>query len=46
VIHGKVNAHREATLELQVRGPEGQVQEMEAVIDKGRVIFDHSVQLG
>lgn len=35
MILGKVNANREATLWLQVRGPAGQVQEIEAVIDTG-----------
>jgi clan AA aspartic protease len=35
MIHGSVNARREATIRLLVRGPHGQEQDVDAVIDTG-----------
>jgi len=35
MIIGTVNANREASIRLQVRGPDGHEQEMEALIDTG-----------
>jgi len=38
---GVVTAEREAALRLTIRGPQGQEQEVEAVIDTGSTGFWH-----